>query len=121
MRWFLEKGITGIRGEVARGFPSLREIALPKFVFARDHGLSREESGIYALLHLIAVLEDTTLLHRGGVEGARWAKEAAARLLDQSVFPEMKDLEELDSQFIARNLSPGGAADLLAVTFFPII
>lgn len=118
MRWFLEKGITGIRGEVARGFPSLREIALPKFVFARDHGLSREESGIYALLHLIAVLEDTTLLHRGGVEGARWAKEAAARLLDQSVFPEMKDLEELDSQFIARNLSPGGAADLLAVTFF---
>jgi len=118
MRWFLEKGITGIRGEVAGGFPSVRKVALPQFAFARKNGLSREESGIYALLHLIAAMDDTTLLHRGGAEGARWAKEAAGRLLTSSFFPGMEDLEALDRQFIARNLSPGGAADLLAVTFF---
>ena len=118
MRWYLEKGITGIRGEVSKGFPSLTEIALPRFAFARNSGLSREEAGLFALLHLIAALDDTTLLHRGGVEGAGWAKGAAKKLLDSADFPTRADMEALDDAFIARNLSPGGAADLLAVTFF---
>lgn len=118
MRWYLEKGITGIRGEVSKGFPSLTEIALPRFAFARNSGLSREEAGLFALLHLIAALDDTTLLHRGGVEGAVWAKGAAKKLLDSADFPTRGDMEALDDAFIERNLSPGGAADLLAVTFF---
>lgn len=117
-RWFLEKGVTGIRGEVSGGFPSLTEIALPRFSFAKNHGLSREESGIYALLHLIARMDDTNLLHRGGVEGAAWAKAAAKKALDSTPFPSKEEIERLDDAFIARNLSPGGAADLLALVFF---
>ena len=118
MRWYLAQGVTGIRGEVASGFPSLAEIALPRFAFAAKNGLSREEAGIYALLHLIPAMDDTTLLHRGGVEGAGWAKAAVGNLLDSAQFPTRADIERLDDAFIARNLSPGGAADLLALTFF---
>jgi copper chaperone CopZ len=32
--------------------------------------------------------------------------------------PSLEEIAELDRQFIARNLSPGGCADLLAVTLF---
>lgn len=116
-RWYLEKGITGIRGEVAGGFPSLKTIALPHFLSARQGGKSREEAGISALLHLIARMDDTNLFHRGGENGALWAKEQTKKLLI-SPFPAKAAIEQLDDAFIDRNLSPGGAADLLALTFF---
>ena len=32
--------------------------------------------------------------------------------------PSMAEIARLDNDFIARNLSPGGCADLLAVTYF---
>lgn len=117
-KWYLTRGITGIRGEVSGGFLSVREIALPRFSEAKIKGFRREMCGIYALLHLIAAIDDTTLLHRGGEDGAAWAKEAVRNLLDSAHFPTRADMEALDNAFIERNLSPGGAADLLAVTFF---
>ena len=67
------------------------------------------------LLHLIAGTEDTNLYHRGGPEGAQWAASEAQKLLP---YPSNAQLEELDDAFIARNLSPGGCADLLAATYF---
>ena len=44
-------------------------------------------------------------------------KEARA-LLEQTAFPAPAQIEVLDDAFIARNLSPGGCADLLAATYF---
>lgn len=117
-RLYLQWGITGIRGEAARGFPALRETGLPAYQKARNHGLSREEAGIAALLHLITWVQDTNLLHRGGPEGAAWAAEQARLLLEETPFPAKKRIEELDDAFIARNLSAGGCADLLAAVYF---
>ncbi|TXM93521.1 hypothetical protein FV222_22245 [Methylobacterium sp. WL103] len=57
---------------------------------------------VEACLALIATVEDTNLLHRGGVGQTAW-REAA---------------ESLHDAFVAQNLSPGGAADLLAMTLF---
>jgi len=68
-----------------------------------------------ALVHLIAGVRDTNLYHRGGEDGARFAAEAAAALLPE---PAVEAIAELDDAFIRRNLSPGGCADLLAVTCF---
>ena len=76
------------------------------------------DAGVVALLHLIANVEDTNLHHRGGEDGAAWAAEAARELLKVSPYPQSQQLEALDDSFIARNLSPGGCADLLAVTYF---
>ena len=112
---YLSRGITGIRGEAAAGLPSVEKIALPAFREALSRGLSRNGAGAAALLHLIARVEDTNLCHRGGAEGAAWAKQEAASLLP---CPTEKQLEALDDAFIARNLSPGGCADLLAATYF---
>ena len=114
-RLYRERGMTGIRGEVAAGLPAVTAWSLPVFREALAEGRSHNEAGVMALLHLIARVEDTNLYHRGGPEGAAWAKAAAAALLPS---PEMSRVEDLDEAFIARNLSPGGCADLLAVTWF---
>ena len=112
---FVKKGLTGIRGEAAAGFPAIRDISLPAFTKALSQGKNQNDAAVIALIHLIAQVEDTNLYHRGGSEGAAFAKAAAKALLPD---PEMGVVERLDAQFISRNLSPGGCADLLAATLF---
>ena len=117
-RLYLSQGIPGIRGEVAAGLPSVKNISLPAYQTGLRAGLSANISGVIALLHLIAEVKDTNLYHRGGVEGAEFAANAARALLRENESPRLEQIEALDDAFIARNLSPGGCADLLAVTYF---
>ena len=75
-------------------------------------------AGISVLLALMARTSDTNRIARGGPEGQRWAAAQAAELLAQSPLPALEAVEALDREMIRRNLSPGGCADLLAVTYF---
>jgi holo-ACP synthase/triphosphoribosyl-dephospho-CoA synthase len=111
----LQKGLRGIRGEVADGLPSVVNIALPVLEEGLAGGVSFNDACACALIRLIAQVEDTNLYHRGGDEGTAFAKAAAKALGD---FPTTAQIEALDDAFIARNLSPGGCADLLAATCF---
>ena len=112
---YLERGITGIRGEMAAGLPSVVTVSLPAYRMAREAGYRPNDAGGVALLHLIARVEDSNLYRRGGPEGAAWAKAEAEKCLP---LPSMEQIAVLDDAFIARNLSPGGCADLLAATLF---
>ena len=96
----------------------LRELSLPIFQNALSGGLDRNRAGVLTLLHLIAHVEDTNLYHRGGQSGAAFAKEYAKRLLSQETLPSEEEVLAMDREFIMRNLSPGGCADLLALTYF---
>lgn len=118
LRLYRGKGIGGIREEVAGGLPSVAKVGLPAFRRGLDDGLSRNDAALMALLNLIAGVEDTNLYRRGGEVGAAFAKNSVAKLIQTGAFPGKARLEELDDAFIARNLSPGGCADLLAVTLF---
>lgn len=113
---FLKYRLKGIRGEVASGFSSVVNYSLPAYEAALADGLLPNDAGVYSLISLIAAIDDTNLYHRGGTEGARFAKEYAARLLENSI--DSKSVEKMDDEFIKRNLSPGGSADLLAITYF---
>ena len=115
LKLYEKTGLPGIRGEVAGGLPSVANIALPAFREALESDLDRNSAGLRALLQLIAKVEDTNLYHRGGQAGADFAKAQAAALLP---CPTQAQLEALDDAFIERNLSPGGCADLLAITYF---
>lgn len=97
-------GAKGARGEAVSGFPHGRMAweALKKGPYA-------------ALLTLLARVEDTNLLHRGGPEGLRFVRESAAEILAGPEDGYVSRLEILDGQCIRRNLSPGGCADLLAL------
>lgn len=115
-RLYLKEGIRGIRGEVAEGFPSVRNIALPIYKSELAKRKNKNDAGVITLLHLIAKIYDTSIYNRGGAEGVKYAQEYAKKLICNT--PTQKDIEEMDKAFIEKNLSPGGCADLLAITYF---
>ena len=117
-RLYAQSGILGIRGEAAQGLPSVKEIGLPVYRACRKQGLDQNAAGAVTLLHLIARVEDTNMLSRGGTEGASEGTAWAAELIRDGRTPTLAEIEELDGLFIQRNLSPGGCADLLAAVYF---
>ena len=117
-RSYRRYGLPGIRGEAAAGLPGVAEVALPAFETALEAGRSRNDAGVIALLHLIARGTDTNMIARGGPEEAEAAARRVRELLERSPMPDMEAVARLDEDFITRNLSPGGCADLLAATYF---
>lgn len=117
-RLYAQYGITGVRGQAQAGFPAVGNVALPVLRRGLEQGLSLNDAGAAVLLHLIAATDDTNLIHRGGREKQLQVKQQIADLLESDPFPSAETIKELDKQFIRDNLSPGGSADLLALTYF---
>lgn len=115
-RLYAQYGTRGIRGQASDGLPGVEEIGLPVFRQCLERGADQNTAGIRTLLTLIARVEDTNMIARGGMEGAREGAQQAEQLLKQGYT--LSDVEALDDWFIARNLSPGGCADLLAAVYF---
>jgi triphosphoribosyl-dephospho-CoA synthase len=115
-------GAGGARQEAARGFPSVYEVGLPALQAAlRATGEDAVAARVQACFALIAILEDTNLLHRGGAEGLRYAQQLAQRFLDAGGVRQshwQARAEAVHHAFVERRLSPGGAADVLAMSLF---
>ena len=117
-RLFLHSGLRGIRGEVAAGLPAVLETGLPILEACLDDGMSRNDAGVLTLLYLIARGEDTNMIKRGGYALAEGMSAHLRCELRKNVLPTTERVRQLDEIFIRRNLSPGGCADLLAVSYF---
>ena len=117
-RLYLRHGLTGIRGEVASGLPSVSQVGLPALRRAREAGKSRNDAAAITLLYLIAAVTDTNMIARGGPEKAEETRAGVQALLEKAPLPDLQTIRRLDEEFIRQNLSPGGCADLLAVTLF---
>ena len=116
-RIFSSYGISGARGEAAAGFPSAVRIGLPALKKWLAASLSLNDAAAMTLLTLISEVDDTNMVHRGGMELAVKSKKQAKCLLDAMTKDHFREtLRALDDQYIASNLSPGGCADLLAVS-----
>ena len=113
-RLYLKHGIKGIRGEAESGFKTIFNLSLPVFEECINNGSSLNDSGVFTLLKLIAETTDTNILNRGGFDGASFASKGAKDALEK----DLSFANELDKEFIKRNLSPGGCADLLCATYF---
>ncbi|MEJ1963134.1 MAG: triphosphoribosyl-dephospho-CoA synthase MdcB [Gammaproteobacteria bacterium] len=118
----LRYGAGGARMEAAQGFPSVYEIGLPALRRrACDVPYDAEASRVEACFALIAAIEDTNLLHRGGLAGLQFARQAAGRFLVEGGAGRrgwQARARAVHDHFVARRLSPGGSADLLAMTLF---
>ncbi|WP_086313658.1 triphosphoribosyl-dephospho-CoA synthase CitG [Enterococcus sp. 7F3_DIV0205] len=118
---YLGYGIVGIRGEAELGYPALHNIALP---FLRQHQTSEQRTlFLLLLLQLMATIEDSNLINRGGISAWQNVQKQSADLLNYFSFSSSEtELEKalilFDQQLIQENLSPGGSADLLALSFF---
>ncbi len=111
----------GVRAEAADGLPSVLNIGLPALRRAKESGLSLNDQGLSVLLALLAGVRDTNMIARGGAEAAEEVRRQAEQLLEARSRGEetrsLRDLmDEMNRAYIARNLSPGGCADLLAAT-----
>jgi triphosphoribosyl-dephospho-CoA synthase len=113
--------VKGARQEAADGFPLLFDVALP--AFRRIYAVCNDVTAarIQTLFVLMAQMDDTNLLHRGGLAGLAFVKEQAGSFLsDGGVLADgwHERVRILHKAFVARRLSPGGAADMLACTCF---
>ena len=118
-RVFAQFGTTGARGEAAAGFPHVRDYGLPLLTQMVIEGCSLNDAGCIVLLHFIAHVEDTNLLTRSNPQTIDTIKRELLTFLKQTREPALLlDIaQKLDEQFIALNISPGGCADLLAVSY----
>ncbi len=114
-------GTAGIRGEAIEGYPGVFQIGLPVI----REGLRRCEDWnlikLQTLLSLMAKTEDSNILSRGGMEELRRVQtETTAFLQKGGAYRPgaVEKLKEMDADYIRRNCSPGGCADLLATAIF---
>lgn len=117
-RLYAAYGITGVRGQAEKGYPAVLNTGLPVLRQGLAQGLSLNDAGCAALLHLLSVTDDTNLIHRSNRETQLQVQAQVAAILKETPYPSYETLEALDREFIKKNLSPGGSADLLAVTYF---
>lgn len=112
----------GARREAAEGMTSLYMIGLPALQRARIIAPDDKEAvRVQLCMALIACVEDSNLLYRGGPEGLTFAQVQARDFLARGgiACSDWRDsAAAIHQRFIKRNLSPGGCADLLAMTLF---
>lgn len=118
-RLFREYGILGIRGEVESGFPTVTDISLPVFkqLIKENHHINTIL--VHTLIYLIKHTEDSNILGRHGIDTLRYTRKQAEKALELGGYLEergRKFIKDMDRDFIKRHISPGGAADLLAIT-----
>jgi len=78
---FLEFGTTGIRGEVEKGFPSVRDMGLPAFNEAIAEGCRLNDCLVHALISLVTCVDDSTILWRKGAGALDMIREKAREIL----------------------------------------
>lgn len=107
----------GVRGEAAGGFPSVMQVGLPTLREALQSGDDWNRACVRVLLALLDKTEDTNLLARGGTDGADWVKNEIKNYNKWEQTPD-EFAFSMNEKMIEKNLSPGGCADLLAITLF---
>lgn len=116
---YYKYGITGIRGEVENGFPSVVNYGLPALEDAFDKGATINDALVHALIALMTVVEDSNVIWRTDYDTLLEVQRIANNILSLgSVFTEKgrMAIAETERYFLQRRISPGGSADLLSVT-----
>ena len=127
----LSKGTTAIKGALdnaREGYEMLFAEWLPFYIERRKehdaHTLHK------TLLRIMCDLDDTNVIYRTDLATAEEVKQEARTLLDsfskahtaedkeKRIAAELLALKDMDKRYTARNISPGGAADMLSLTIF---
>lgn len=116
---FLKYKVEGIRGQVERGIPLVFDYSLR--VYKENKSLNLNDNLIHTLICIMQYCEDSNVLHRHSMTALKEVQQKAAHIISiggMTTKIGRDAIENLDSEFIKQNISPGGAADLLAVTVF---
>lgn len=112
----LSKGTTAIKGALdnaREGYEMLFAEWLPFYIERRKE---RDAYTLHkTLLRIMCDLDDTNVIYRTDLATAEEVKQEARALLDNFSETALKDM---DRHYTTRNISPGGAADMLSLTIF---
>jgi len=98
--------------EIAQsGYHELVNVWLPFFAEHKDDEYVKTKT----LLLIMSTLDDTNVIYRAGYDLAQQVKQESNHLLKHF---DVEDLKQMNRRFIDANISPGGAADMLSLTFF---
>lgn len=127
----LSKDITAIKGALdnaREGYEMLFAEWLPFYIERRKE---RDAHTLHkTLLRIMCDLDDTNVIYRTDLATAEEVKQEARALLDsfskahtaedkeKRIAAELLALKDMDKRYTARNISPGGAADMLSLTIF---
>jgi cytidyltransferase-like protein len=127
----LSKGTTAIKGALdnaREGYEMLFAEWLPFYIERRKE---RDAYTLHkTLLRIMCDLDDTNVIYRTDLATAEEVKQEARALLDsfskahtaedkeKRIAAELLALKDMDKRYTARNISPGGAADMLSLTAF---
>ena len=105
--------VTGALDLAKAGYEQLFNDWLPNYraYLAEDASTARHR----LLLLIMSQLDDTNVIHRVGYDQAQQVKQEARSLLDNY---STAGMEQMNRDYIARNISPGGSADMVALTLF---
>lgn len=117
---FLEQGFTGIRGEIRSGLDIIFNGSLKAFSKALDKTGDINISAVHTLIYLMSKTMDSTIVYRHNFEVLSQVREEMNHIfLAGGVFSKDKYyFEKLEKKYIEKNISPGGSADLLAITIY---
>ncbi len=103
--------VNGALASAQNGYQQLFSHWLPYY-----SGLNSDPQRLHkTLLLIMSMLDDTNVAYRKGADEMKQVKAEARALLDDF---SLAKLSQMNSDFTARNISPGGCADMLSLTFF---
>ena len=105
--------VTGALDFAKAGYEQLFNNWLP--AYRRFLAENAETASHKLLLLIMSQLDDTNVIHRVGYEQAQQVKQEALTLLNDY---STAGMEAMNRDYIARNISPGGSADMVALTLF---
>lgn len=120
-RQYFKYGIKGIRGEAEAGYPIVREIGYPMIKKLFNQFENINDLLVQVLLHLMTRTNDTNILNRHNPKTLTEVKnlaEKALKLGGMLTDNGKQFILKMDQHFTKNRISPGGSADLLAVTIF---
>ncbi|WP_273804669.1 triphosphoribosyl-dephospho-CoA synthase CitG [Providencia rettgeri] len=119
-RLYQQFGFTGARGEAEGGYSLVINHALPFYLQQLAAQQDAEIALINTLILLMKINDDTNIANRGGLDGLIWVKQHATELLQEGINhpDDLAKVKQFDQHCIQKNLSPGGSADLLILTWF---
>ena len=133
---YVRYGCRGIRGEAMAGFPAVRNLGLPivRRLMENSPGgtnvspkseMFRNQVYLRLLFEFMTKVDDSNVLFRCGYEALSYLKKQSEQILakmrsSEPIWPPSlyAQLDALNQDFIRRNLSAGGCADLLSLTLF---
>lgn len=119
-RMFVEQGFTGIRGEIKNGLEIIFNGSLSIFsnIFEKTQDINL--SSLHTLIYLMSRVMDSTIVYRHDFKMLEKVQKEMEDIFSRggAFSMELEHFKNLEKDYIAQNISPGGSADLLAVTIF---